>query len=265
MDFRKIEEQLIGEQLAFPFFTEKGHVWTTNLPLEKRDIDSLITEGFTYAFVKGEPQDKIQFDSEMLYPLKGEIGIKSMSSILRLLDTSPYFRLLLKAVKDYDLQTYKHSMTTASVAIQLCENLEYSELDILRTSIAALLHDVGKCCIPLSLLNRPGALDEKARWLMEKHVWYSHLIISYAWDSDLANMVYTHHERVDGTGYPRKLKGDEITELSKVLMIADVYSALTEERPYKKPYDNKIALEIIKSGFSGEEKLCDLLEKVINK
>lgn len=260
MNFSKINEQLNGKRLKFPFFTEDGYVWVPNIPLKERDIKALQEEGFTHAFIE-EPLTTLEdFNFNMLDLLQNSIKKELYVTIKKTINNSKYFQLLITAINDYDKKTFQHSLATTSIALKMCEALNYSELDILRTATAALLHDIGKCCLPKTLLNRTGVLDERARWLMEKHVWYSYLIISDIWDSDLATMVYTHHERVDGTGYPRKLRGDELSELSKILMIADVFSALTEKRPYKEAYTKQTALNIIKNCFCSEKKLYDLLE-----
>lgn len=262
MIFSKIDENIIGKKLKFPFFTENGYVWVSNIPLNIRDVEYLRKEGFTHAFIEEELTTTQPFDLELIKPLQNSISKDLYQDIENTIINSKHFQLLLNAIHEYDEGTFKHSLSTTEIALRMCEALGYSELDILRTAIAALLHDIGKCCIPKTLLKRTGVLDERARWLMEKHVWYSFLIISEVWDSDLANAVYTHHERIDGTGYPRKLKGGELTEASKILMIADVFSALTEERVYKEAYTKKTALEIIQNCFESEKKLCELLENL---
>lgn len=264
MKFSKIDKQLIGKELLFPIFTEAGHVWVNNIPLELRDIETLKLEGFTHVFIKEESVVDIRHAQELIAPLQPHISPKLYETLRMLLKTSGDFRVLVSAIQEYDEKTFRHSLTTAQTAIAMCEKNGCGELDILRVAIAALLHDVGKCCIPITLLNRTGVLDERARWLMEKHVWYSYLVLSFVWDSDLAVLAYTHHERVDGTGYPRKLHGDEISELSKIIIMSDVFSALTEIRAYKEAYEVNTALEIICSCFSEEKQLCAVLQEVVS-
>lgn len=264
MRFVEINKSLVGEKLKFPLFTETGYVWAAGTPLGESDLIKLKAEGFTHVFID-ESYSRVQsnIDCYIRSTLEQKIPSNILEGIFSVIEQSENICVLLNAIHDYDLNTFKHSLLTARTVINLCKELDYLEVDILHIAVASLLHDVGKCCLPITLLNRPGVLDSRARWLMEKHVWYSFLIISNTWDSDLAELVYTHHERMDGTGYPRKLCGDEISEAAKILMIADVFSALTEERAYKEPYTNDVAMDIIRNSFSAEDILCTALNKIV--
>jgi HD-GYP domain-containing protein (c-di-GMP phosphodiesterase class II) len=99
---------------------------------------------------------------------------------------------------------------------------------------AALLHDIGKLGVSNSILDKPGKLDEEEWVQMRGHAMATEVILSrIAAFKDLAPIAAAHHERLDGAGYPKKLKGDEITLESRILCVADIFDALTAERPYR--------------------------------
>jgi HD-GYP domain-containing protein (c-di-GMP phosphodiesterase class II) len=101
--------------------------------------------------------------------------------------------------------------------------------------IAGLLHDVGKIGIPDRILRKPGSLNEDEFEIVKQHVSLGELIIEEIPNLvDVLAAVSSHHERYDGTGYPRGLKGEDIPLLGRVLAVADAYSAITTDRPYRK-------------------------------
>lgn len=126
--------------------------------------------------------------------------------------------------------------------------LENSELK--RLSALALLHDIGKARIKESILNKPGALNERERKAIETHSIFSEQYILLIPElKTYSNIVRSHHERWDGKGYPDGLLEDNIPFLSRLISITDVYDALTSERTYrKKVYTKKEALKIIVDG-----------------
>jgi len=143
---------------------------------------------------------------------------------------------------------------------------------------SARLHDIGKIAVPDSILNKPDKLNEEEYEIMKKHVNAGeHIIdkiISKTNEEIFWNRAKTfasyHHERWDGTGYPRGLKGLEIPLQGRILAVVDVYDALISERVYKKAFDHKKAVEIIKSESGKQfdpkivEVFCDVNERFMN-
>jgi HD-GYP domain-containing protein (c-di-GMP phosphodiesterase class II) len=130
--------------------------------------------------------------------------------------------------------------------------------------IAAKFHDIGKMATPISILNKPGSLDEGELYIMKKHVYDSYLILGgqeavekHKW----VRWAVEHHERLDGSGYPWGRSSDELSLESRILMVADVFVALTEDRPYRKGLSVSKSLEIL------EKQVDDGLmpEEVVNK
>jgi putative two-component system response regulator len=117
--------------------------------------------------------------------------------------------------------------------------------------MATQMHDVGKIGIPDDILLKPGKLTNDERAVMQRHAEIGHQILSGA-NSELldlaATIAHTHHERVDGTGYPRKLEGDEIPLEGRITAIADVFDALTSDRVYKRAFPIGKALNVMREG-----------------
>ena len=111
---------------------------------------------------------------------------------------------------------------------------------------AALLHDIGKLGVSNSILDKPGKLDDEEWAAMKQHAAYSEAILSRI-DvfSDLAPIAGAHHERLDGKGYPRGLKGDEIVFETRIITTADIFDALTADRPYRPAMPISKALAIM--------------------
>lgn len=148
----------------------------------------------------------------------------------------------MNAVRKVDEYTYTHSLNVGLYAMMLGKWMKLDNEEITRIITAGLLHDIGKSMIPASLLQKNGKLSEDEFTFVKKHSTYGYEIcMKQDWlHPDIKTAVLHHHERQDGNGYPEGLKGSSISLYSKILSIADVYDALTSERPYKKrqtPFD----------------------------
>jgi len=111
---------------------------------------------------------------------------------------------------------------------------------------AALLHDIGKIAVPEHILNKPGKLSDDEFMQIKKHVETGYRILSKSSSfSEIELLVYCHHERIDGKGYPRGLRGNSIPFGAQIISLCDVYDALTSDRPYRKAISREKALAII--------------------
>ncbi|WP_308638658.1 HD-GYP domain-containing protein [Paenibacillus silvisoli] len=143
--------------------------------------------------------------------------------------------LLLNTKDDY---TYQHSVQVGMLAYYLASWLGYSETQAIKIGQAGFLHDIGKCQINDGILNKPGKLTEDEYELIKKHTLYGHGIIKESFGESLAATVaLQHHERMNGSGYPNGLMGDELHPVSKIVAVADVYSAMISARVYQKKRD----------------------------
>ncbi len=139
---------------------------------------------------------------------------------------------VLKAVDNY---TFSHALHVSIYATTLGRFLRFPERDLQQISMAGLLHDIGKIDVPLEILNKPGKLNNEEYRIIKEHVRHSFKRV-YRLDSisrDLLSAIMQHHERIDGSGYLQKLKGDEIHKWARILAIADVYDAVTTNRVYR--------------------------------
>jgi HD-GYP domain-containing protein (c-di-GMP phosphodiesterase class II) len=110
----------------------------------------------------------------------------------------------------------------------------------------ALLHDIGKMGIPDDILQKPDELSDAEQEIMQTHPEKAHMILSHIdYLTPAMDIPYCHHEKWDGTGYPRKLKGEEIPLAARLFAVVDVFDALTTDRPYRKAWSKEKALMYI--------------------
>lgn len=113
--------------------------------------------------------------------------------------------------------------------------------------VVALVHDIGKLKTPLSILHKRGSLDEKELLIMRRHVVDTYFMLEKADLASLAKIAASHHERLDGTGYPTSLKADQTSIFQRIIQICDVFSALVEHRPYREALSTEQALSVIEN------------------
>lgn len=169
--------------------------------------------------------------------------------LLKAIDNNAALAVDISVLKTSDEYTFKHSVDVATVAMIIAKNQGLSKQDIHNVGIAGLLHDIGKSKIPLEILNKPGKLDDEEFAVMKRHSEFGYEILK---DKEgispaIALAVLQHHEKMNGKGYPLGSKSDKIIHYAKILSVADVYDALVTERPYKKPYSQRNAIELIMS------------------
>ena len=145
--------------------------------------------------------------------------------------------------------TAGHSERVTRYAVAIAESLGFAGPDILRLRQGSLLHDIGKIGVPPAILDKPGPLSEAELVVMQSHpATGARIVESVRAFRDLVPLVLHHHELLDGSGYPAGLQGDEIPEIVRVLTVADVFDALTSDRPYRKGLAADAALAILTKG-----------------
>ena len=162
--------------------------------------------------------------------------------------------------------TAGHSERVAEFTVEIARQLGLTEGEQRTLRRAALLHDIGKLGVSGRILNKPGKLDAQEWQEMRDHAAHSERILSrIPAFAELATIGGAHHERLDGKGYPRGLKGDEISFATRIVATADVFDALTASRPYRAPIPTDKALAMIRAS-QGEhhDPVCiDALERVL--
>jgi len=152
----------------------------------------------------------------------------------------------IETVRKHHSQTYQHSLLVAGTAVAFAQQLGFSHADQQRISFAALLHDVGKARIPVAILEKPGPLDATELAVMRQHpvLGFEALQSTENVPAEILDMVLHHHEYLDGSGYPDRLVGEQLSDLVRIMTIADIFGALMERRSYKPPLTADAAYKI---------------------
>ena len=142
----------------------------------------------------------------------------------------------LKTADDY---TYMHSVAVCAMMVALAKQLKLDSAQTRTLGMAGLLHDLGKVAMPPEVLNKPGKLTDAEFDIMKTHPTEGYKILSASPGIDAVSLdvVLHHHEKIDGSGYPERLSGDQISLHAKMGAVCDVYDAITSNRPYKSGWD----------------------------
>ena len=142
--------------------------------------------------------------------------------------------LLLERSEENDIYTHNHGQRVQMYSTKICEKLKLSNEIIDNLQLASLFHDIGKCHVPKEILNKPSALTDEEYNYIKKHCIDGGKIVKDKFNDRIVNIVEQHHERLDGTGYPKGLKSEEILIEAKIIAVADTYDAITSDRAYRK-------------------------------
>lgn len=203
---------------------------------------------------------------------RSNISVSQTSQKLRI-SISSSMQNLIVATEAKDEYTAGHNYRVAMYGLQLGQAMNLNSEMLRALARGGLIHDVGKIQVPSEILNKPGKLDTDERIVIEQHPVIAYEMCKYiGFMSEELSVIRHHHEKWDGTGYPDKLKGTEISLLARILAIADVYDALTSRRSYREPWSQERALQVIVEGsgthfdpdcVSAFVQLCDRGELVI--
>jgi putative nucleotidyltransferase with HDIG domain len=153
----------------------------------------------------------------------------------------------IETVRKHHSQTYQHCMLVTGLAVAFGQHIGLSRADRQRLSFAGMLHDVGKARIPLAILEKPGPLDKDELAVMRQHpqLGVDALGEGSGLAPEMIDMVLHHHEYLDGSGYPHGLQASKISDLVRIMTIADVFGALIERRSYKPPLSSDAAYRVL--------------------
>jgi len=171
-------------------------------------------------------------------------------------DTSPeklhqVVKILLQVLEAKDPYTACHSKRVATIALDIAREMGFSHIEMEVLRIGALLHDVGKVGVPEAILKKDGPLSEEERLFILAHPSIGDKLLSATcgrsnYIERVRDAVLHHHERWDGNGYPKGLKGEDIPLMARIVAVADSYEAMTAERCYRKATTPEEALEDIR-------------------
>ena len=169
---------------------------------------------------------------------------QSLDSLKRAINTT--IQVLVSALESRDPYTTGHQSRAADLACAITTEMGLDQNKIEGIRMASIIHDIGKLAVPTEILAKPGKLTDIEFLLIKQHsqTGYDMLKdVESPWP--LAQIVHQHHERMNGTGYPKNLKGDEILLESRILAVADVVEAISSDRPYRPSLGIDFALDEI--------------------
>ena len=157
-------------------------------------------------------------------------------------------RAWLDVVWRFDDATHQHCLLVAGLAAGFGRQIGLGRHDCRRLTEAALLHDIGKSRIPHAILNKPGRLDAEEMAVMRTHpVLGYEMLRSGGYSDEMLAVVRSHHEMLDGSGYPDGLRNGQVPDLVRLVTVCDIFGALVERRPYKPPMGGDKACEVLRS------------------
>lgn len=158
-----------------------------------------------------------------------------------------FVNLLCSVLAERDIETREHVTRVAVFATGLARAVGITNQLLTTLQLAALLHDVGKICIPDTVLRKPGKLTAAEFDLVKRHTVIGQDMLAHGgFDFEVGRLVRAHHERFDGAGYPDGLRGEVIPIAARVISIADCYDALREDRPYRQSLSRDAALQTLR-------------------
>ena len=151
----------------------------------------------------------------------------------------PHALLSLARLKTIDDYTYMHSVAVCALMVALAKQVGLQDAHVRSAGVAGLLHDLGKAMIPLAVLNKPDKLTDEEFAVVRNHPVQGHRMLQSAGniEAPVLDACLHHHEKIDGSGYPDRLQGDQISLIARMAAICDVYDAITSDRPYKAGWD----------------------------
>lgn len=183
-------------------------------------------------------------EARMGKAMNAEDALPLVSAIVASVDRNHGVITSLVRLKSKDEYTYMHSVAVCVLMVALARELGLNEEETRQAGLAGLYHDIGKMAIPTEILNKSAALSDEEFIVMRKHSEFGHAILSRSKQIDdvCLDVCLHHHEKMDGTGYPHKMKGKEISLFARMGAICDVYDAITSNRPYKRGWEPGVSL-----------------------
>ncbi len=172
---------------------------------------------------------------------------------------------LANSVEEKDIYTHGHIARVKDYALKIGNKMRLSKEKIENIGFAALFHDIGKTNVPDEILKKTGKLTDEEFEIIKKHSVWGAEIVSSTYFEKLSEIIMQHHERIDGSGYPDKIKGEKICIEAKVIAVADSYDAMTSDRPYRQALLPSIAIEELISlkAIHYDERVVDALIEVL--
>ncbi|HRF57444.1 MAG TPA: HD-GYP domain-containing protein, partial [Campylobacterales bacterium] len=250
-DDEKYKLIIVSEKDAFLYFQTKLQVGkksyyinilvklddNTILMVKNNVYISLVVIFLTIAIVVASIFPIIYSQYKSVLEKKNELALSHLNTL----------KSLGAAIAKRDSDTSEHNYRVTYYSVKIAEAMGCDKKFIVSLIKGAFLHDVGKIAITDAILLKPSRLSEKEFEIMKTHVLHGvDIVDDIAWIKEAKNVIAYHHERVDGGGYPRGVKGEDIPMQAKIFTVADVFDALTSKRPYKEAFEAQRSFELIK-------------------
>lgn len=223
-------------------------------PLVRHNIEKTRTEDPVKVRLSESVKKRVSEGVQYLYSNSDSEQFSSTTTsitndLMKAINDSDALAVDISVLKTSDEYTFKHSVDVATMSMIIAKKQGLSQKDIYNIGIAGLLHDMGKSKIPPEILNKPARLTEEEFAIMKQHsaLGYDILKDKTEFEKVIPVAVLQHHEKMNGKGYPLGCSSEQITAYAKILSVADVYDALVTERPYKKSFSQRTAVEMIMS------------------
>jgi len=167
-----------------------------------------------------------------------------------------------------DKETEGHTQRVTDLSVRLARKLGLSELEIIQIRRGGLLHDIGKMGVPDTILNKPGPLTEDELQVMRRHPQYAYdMLMPISYLRSALSIPFAHHEKWDGSGYPRGMAGMQIPLAARIFSISDVFDALSSDRPYRKAWSKERTLEYLRqqSGRAFDPQIVQVFLSIIEE
>lgn len=231
-DESKLAISPAAEKNIEQYRTEDPSKVTLSASVRKR-----VAEGIQYIYNNTESEEMTQATTSIA------------DDLLSAINSNDAIALDISTLKTSDEYTFKHSVDVATISMIVAKQQGLSNNEIHEIGVSGLLHDIGKTKVPLSILNKPGRLDEEEFAVMKQHSTFGYQMIKDRpeFSPAICLGVLQHHEKINGVGYPMGVDEAKISPYAKILSVADIYDALVTERPYKAAYSQRDAVEMIMS------------------
>ncbi len=255
------EKLLILAEQAMYISKAKGYKDGMSAIISSSDFnfwDDIALKSYAEVLTKRHAQLGVNFEDELIEKFNADHADISGNRIFEIATS------LAGAIDAKDPYTKDHSTSVSRYSEALARAINLPEGEVERIKLGALLHDVGKIGIPETVLQKEGPLSDEEWAIMKQHptIGAEKVLMPNSSLRDLIPIVKYHHERIDGKGYPEKLRDNEIPLAAKIVAIADTYHALTSDRPYRKGMNIEKAISILNEG-AGTQWDADLVRTFI--
>jgi len=204
-----------------------------------------VSEGDLNVKVRAHSNDEISILTDSFNMMVASLN-RTQQDLIRTYDET--LEGWARALELRDKETEGHSVRVTELTIRLAEAMGVQGEALVEIRRGSLLHDIGKMGVPDAILHKEGALDENERRIIQKHPQDAYNMLKQIdYLKAALEIPYCHHEKWDGTGYPRGLKGEEIPLAARMFSVVDVFDALSNDRPYRKAWPLERVIEYLKT------------------